>query len=114
MNRLQNLISSKDYFVSLNPPFEPGINMMHGVFEYEHPILTPSAIHTQRELKQIQGVGGVWFCGSYFGYGFHEDALSSGIAVASALGGLCPWHRENHIRETDDNCETVVLEVTHA
>ena len=50
----------------------------------------------QDVLWSLQGQGGVWFCGSYFGYGFHEDALQSGLAVAEALGGVRrPWTVEN-------------------
>ncbi len=49
----------------------------------------------QDGLWSLQGVGGIWFCGSYFGYGFHEDALQSGLAVAEALGGVRrPWSVE--------------------
>ena len=50
------------------------------------------ALAAQRDLWQLQGRQNTWFCGSYFGYGFHEDALQSGLAVAEALGGVRrPW-----------------------
>jgi predicted NAD/FAD-binding protein len=46
----------------------------------------------QRSLWALQGVRRTWFCGSYFGFGFHEDGLQSGLAVAEALGGVRrPW-----------------------
>uniref|UniRef100_UPI001953FE78 hypothetical protein n=1 Tax=Streptococcus pneumoniae TaxID=1313 RepID=UPI001953FE78 len=44
----------------------------------------------------LQGRRNTWFCGSYFGYGFHEDALQAGLAVAEALGGVRrPWQVED-------------------
>ena len=47
-------------------------------------------------LWSLQGQRRTWFCGSYFGYGFHEDALQSGLAVAEQLGGTRrPWTVEN-------------------
>ena len=88
--------------------------MMHAVFEYEHPLLTAAAIRAQAELDQIQGIGGVWFCGSYFGYGFHEDALQSGIEVAETLGAQRPWHTGKLIRETQNDSETLIFEVAGA
>jgi predicted NAD/FAD-binding protein len=46
----------------------------------------------QEKLWSLQGEGGVWFCGAYFGSGFHEDGLQSGLAAAEALGGVRrPW-----------------------
>jgi predicted NAD/FAD-binding protein len=44
----------------------------------------------------LQGDRNTWFCGSYFGYGFHEDALQSGLAVAGALGAPAPWEQQPH------------------
>ena len=42
-------------------------------------------------MKEIQGARGYWFCGSYCGDGFHEDALQAGLTVAEALGAKAPW-----------------------
>jgi predicted NAD/FAD-binding protein len=53
-------------------------------------------MRAQKALWSIQGEGGVWWCGSYFGSGFHEDGLQSGLAVAEELGGVRrPWSVEN-------------------
>ena len=50
------------------------------------------AIAAQRKLWALQGVQNTWFCGAYFGSGFHEDGLQAGLAVAEQLGGLRrPW-----------------------
>jgi uncharacterized protein len=45
-------------------------------------------------MNHIQGTRGLWFCGAWGGYGFHEDGLKSGIAVALALGADVPWQTD--------------------
>ena len=51
-----------------------------------------AAIEAQQRLWQLQGRRNTWFCGSYFGHGFHEDALQSGLAAAESIGGVRrPW-----------------------
>ena len=63
---------------------------------YEHPLFDAGAIAAQREIWSLQGTRSTWFCGSYFGHGFHEDALQAGLAVAEQLGGVRrPWTVEN-------------------
>jgi uncharacterized protein len=63
---------------------------------YEHPIFDAAAIVAQNELWSLQGVGGIWYCGAYFGSGFHEDGLQAGLAAAEALGGVRrPWSVAN-------------------
>ena len=92
MNRLQSLKNAPDLFVTLDPktPLDPDKVIRTEV--YEHPLFDADAISAQREIWAIQGVRGAWFFGSYFGHGFHEDALQSGLAVAEQLGGVRrPW-----------------------
>lgn len=86
MNRLQGLNTQKQYFVTLNR--QQSINPEHIIreFHYTHPLFTEDAVNTQEKLRQIQGKQNTFYCGSYFGYGFHEDAVKSGVAVANALG----------------------------
>lgn len=93
MNRLQNLKSDSetDYFVSLNPLKTPAKNLVIKKMKYNHPMFNVAMIEAQQKLHTIQGVNRTWFCGSYAGYGFHEDALCSGLAVAKALGFEEPW-----------------------
>lgn len=92
MNLLQPLQTRQQYFVTLNPPREPRAGTIEREFTYDHPLFDLAALDAQRELAQLQGVGRLWFCGSYFGYGFHEDALEAGLWVAEAIGGVRrPW-----------------------
>ena len=91
MNRLQNLATPEPLFVSLNPMVEPAADRTYGTFLYDHPQYDAAALTAQRKLPALQGLGRSWFCGSYCGYGFHEDALQSGLAVATALGAAPPW-----------------------
>jgi predicted NAD/FAD-binding protein len=93
MNELQNL-AAPPLFVTLNPPHEPRAELVHGVFDYEHPIYDQAAIGAQGALASIQGVRRTWFAGAWTGYGFHEDGLSSGLAVARALGAPAPWQAQ--------------------
>ena len=90
MNRLQGLDRRHPVFVTLNPPREPKSAMLRS-FEYHHPLFDRAALRAQNELWELQGRHGTWFCGSYFGYGFHEDALQSGLAVAENFGVKRPW-----------------------
>lgn len=91
MNKLQNLATTRNLFVTLNPPVPPDERLTHGVFRYEHPIFTARTTAAQARSRGVQGAAGTWFCGSYLGHGFHEDALQSGLWVAEQLGCARPW-----------------------
>ncbi|MCP5153213.1 MAG: FAD-dependent oxidoreductase [Ectothiorhodospiraceae bacterium] len=91
MNRLQSLPAVHDYMVTLNPVDDIAPALEVARFDYDHPIFDARAMAAQRELPALQGRGGLWFCGSYHGYGFHEDALRSAVEVARALGVHTPW-----------------------
>ena len=93
MNKLQNLESKNDYFVTLNPSLNINSDAVILEQEYTHPFFDAAALKSQKFLWNLQGVDRLWFCGSYFGYGFHEDGLQSGLAVAEALGSISrPWN----------------------
>ncbi len=85
MNRLQGIDPDKPLFVSLNPPFEPAPELTFGQYLCEHPQYDAAAFAAQKRLGEIQGQRHTWFCGAWTGYGFHEDGLRSGLAVAEAL-----------------------------
>ncbi|MCK1390947.1 NAD(P)/FAD-dependent oxidoreductase [Bradyrhizobium sp. 1] len=94
MNALQQLPTTKNLFLTLNPQIEPR-EILHEE-KYDHPIFDAEAMSAQRSLWSLQRRSRTWFCGSYFGAGFHEDGLQSGLAVAEALGGVRrPWRVEN-------------------
>jgi hypothetical protein len=93
MNRLQGIDDDKPLFVSLNPPFEPDPGLTFGKHICEHPQYNAAAFAAQKRLDEIQGRRHTWFCGAWTGYGFHEDGLRSGLAVAEALGAAVPWRK---------------------
>ena len=58
---------------------------------YDHPVFLAGSAVAKRELRGIQGQRRTWYAGAWTRYGFHEDGLMSGIAVALALGATVPW-----------------------
>jgi predicted NAD/FAD-binding protein len=91
MNVLQGIDERKPLFVSLNPPFAPDPELTFGRYTCDHPQYNVAAFAAQRRLGEIQGRRHTWFCGAWTGYGFHEDGLRSGLAVAQSLGAPVPW-----------------------
>ena len=92
MNLLQGLPKDDNLFITLNPPRgpRPGTEVRREV--YHHPMFDHASLAAQGQLWSLQGVRDTWFCGAYFGAGFHEDGLQAGLAVAEQLGGVRrPW-----------------------
>jgi len=85
LNRLQPLPFVQPVVVSLNPGTDIDTSQVHGVFDYAHPVFDVAAIQAQRQLPGLQGLQHSYFCGAWTGYGFHEDGLKSGLAVAKLL-----------------------------
>jgi predicted NAD/FAD-binding protein len=85
INRLQPLPWQRPVIVSMNPLREPRADQVLGEWPVSHPILDHAAVAAQSRRGEIQGRGGVWFCGAWTGYGFHEDGLASGEEAARAL-----------------------------
>jgi predicted NAD/FAD-binding protein len=86
MNSLQGVSKKKNYFVSINAI--PGsIDKKKIVQEivYEHPLFDVPAIQAQKELYKLNQTGPLYFCGSYFKYGFHEDAYASAVELCNNL-----------------------------
>jgi uncharacterized protein len=93
---LQGLESEKPLFVTLNPTRPPRTGTLLQTESYNHPILDQVAASAQQNLWSLQGQKNTWFCGSYFGAGFHEDGLQAGLAVAEQLGSVRrPWRVAN-------------------
>jgi uncharacterized protein len=91
VNMLQPLPFSQPVIVTLNPHDAPAPESVIAAFDYEHPVFDCAATAAQQALPGIQGRHRTWFCGAWAGYGFHEDGLKSGMAVATALGATVPW-----------------------
>lgn len=96
MNRLQGIPEETPIFVTLNPSPRPRPGSEISSHVYDHPVFDADAMRAQAKLWTLQGVRNTWFCGAYFGAGFHEDGLQSGLAVAEALSGTKrPWSIAN-------------------
>jgi predicted NAD/FAD-binding protein len=92
MNALQGLDKRSPLFVTLNPRSMPREDSIHGVYDCAHPVFDAKALAAQSLLWRLQGQNRTWYCGSYFGSGFHEDALQAGLAAAEDAGAARrPW-----------------------
>ncbi len=88
LNQLQPLPCTTPVIVSLNPIDEPDPAHVLASFDYAHPVFDEAAVAAQGRLPASQGRQGTWFAGAWTGYGFHEDGLKSGLAVAASLTAL--------------------------
>jgi predicted NAD/FAD-binding protein len=85
LNRLQPLPTTRPVLLTLNPLVPPLPEHVIGAYDYAHPVFDAAAVAAQRALPEVQGRRGVWLAGAWTGFGFHEDGLKSGVAVAEAL-----------------------------
>ncbi len=92
MNKLQPLRTKDQIFVTLNPTREPGEILRETT--YRHPLMNGAMDRLQAELSSLQGVGHVYFCGAWCGYGFHEDGAEAGLSVAARMGSAPDWWRD--------------------
>lgn len=86
MNRLQGLQTRAPYFVTLNPSREIDDAHVIARLTYTHPMFTFDSLATQPHLAGLNGHNRTSYCGSYFGYGFHEDAVRAATLVAESFG----------------------------
>ena len=85
MNRLQGLKTKEDYIVTLNPISNPKTKSILFSTEFSHPTFNLKSINTQPKLLNLQGKLNTYYCGSYHGYGFHEDAAYSALQVSNLI-----------------------------
>jgi predicted NAD/FAD-binding protein len=87
MNRLQNLRADEEFCVTLNR--SGAIDPRHVIrkIQYAHPVYTPAGVAAQARHEEISGRDRTHFCGAYWGWGFHEDGVTSAVRVAERLGG---------------------------
>lgn len=90
MNNLQNL-PGQPLFVTLNPNRDIREETVRDRYTFRHPVFTRGAIAAQQAIPAIQGRRGLWFCGAWQRYGFHEDGLWSAGRIAEAKGIAVPW-----------------------
>lgn len=94
MNSLQGVSDKVNYFVSINAPASLDRSKVIREIPYEHPLFDLAAIDAQKRLPDLNAVGqstGRQFCGSYFRYGFHEDAFGSAVNLSELILGRDPW-----------------------
>ena len=86
MNRLQGIESERDYIVSLNQTelIDPEQVLVRR--HYRHPVFNPEAVIAQRRWPEINGIRQTWFCGAWWGWGFHEDGAASAARVVDQIG----------------------------
>ena len=105
MNSLQRLDTNEPVFVTLNPTKKIAEEKIFATYDYAHPVFDAAANQAQRQLWDIQGTQRTWYCGAYFGSGFHEDGIQAGLEVAEMLGGTRrPWivpSPSGRVRHTD-------------
>ena len=85
LNLLQNLDFDKNIFLTLNPNFKINEDKILKKVNFTHPYFDQSALDNQDKLKNLQNKKNLLFCGSYFGYGFHEDGIKSSIEMIKAI-----------------------------
>ena len=87
LNKLQNLDTNKNYFLTLNPITKIKDSKIIKKINFTHPYLNNKSFEMQNRLKDLQGKKRLWFSGSYFGYGFHEDGLKSSLEMLKQFEG---------------------------
>ena len=85
LNLLQNLKCDQNIFLSLNPFLKIQDNKILKKVKFTHPYYDQNALGNQNKLNYLQNKNNTLFCGSYFGYGFHEDGIKSSISMIKYL-----------------------------
>ena len=79
MNSLQGVSKKTNYFVSINPTETLNPSKIVKEIDYHHPLFDVPAMQAQERLHELNESGPIYYCGSYFKYGFHEDAYKSAV-----------------------------------
>lgn len=85
MNILQGIDSPEPFVVSLNQRELIATDKILAVMQYQHPIYTQAMVDAQKRRHEINGHNRSWYCGAYWGFGFHEDGFRSGLEAAQAI-----------------------------
>ena len=85
LNKLQNIKTNNNYFLTLNPIIPIENKKIIKKVKFLHPFYDLETFKSQKHLVELQGTNNTWFCGSYFGYGFHEDGLKSALNIIDKI-----------------------------
>ena len=85
LNLLQNLKEDKNIFLTLNPYQKINEEKIFKKVKFTHPYYDQNTLINQKNLSKIQNKESILFCGSYFGYGFHEDGIKSSLNMLKYL-----------------------------
>ena len=85
LNLLQNLTCNENIFLTLNPTSQISENKILKKVKFTHPYFDQNALNHQNKLNLLQNKKNILFCGSYFGYGFHEDGIKSSLEMVKSL-----------------------------
>ena len=92
LNSIQKLKTNLNFFLTLNPYSQIKEESIHKVIRFSHPIFDTKNRILKNEIIKKQGKNNIWICGSFLGYGFHEDGIQSGLLVAEDISKRNrPW-----------------------
>jgi predicted NAD/FAD-binding protein len=86
MNRLQTLPAPENFCVTLNMPEDIAAEKIIASLVYHHPVYDPESLQARRRQAALNGQNRTYFCGAYWGYGFHEDGVNSALSVCQHFG----------------------------
>ena len=86
MNILQGIKSDTEFCVSLNMTDRINPKKIIKKIKYSHPVFSQDAIYAQKGIDALNGNNRTYFCGAYWGSGFHEDGVNSALKVGSHFG----------------------------
>ncbi|EMO42679.1 NAD(P)/FAD-dependent oxidoreductase [Leptospira noguchii] len=92
MNSLQKVSNKKNYYVSINDPGTVDKKKIIQEIEYSHPLFSVESFKAQDKLFELNSQGNIFFCGSYFRNGFHEDGLWSAKLLSETLLNRRIWN----------------------
>ena len=85
MNILQGISAPETFCITLNDSSSINTSKILGKFEYQHPVFSFNACSAQKHWTSINGVSNTWYCGAYWGNGFHEDGVNSALKIVKEL-----------------------------
>ncbi len=95
LNRLQGHTSPDPICVTLNATPAIAPDKILRQIEYHHPVYSREALAAQKRFEEINGRNRTYFCGAYWGHGFHEDGVNSALAVGRSFGVAMPWSAQD-------------------